>query len=562
MKPSSTFESKRLATSNGLIEEIASQEPARRNEARFQLLEAVAALLGGFAVEDFHKQFGIAPIWGNDQHSLGARMIIKSIAETGIHPTLCLSALARETLDGLSQRTKGVYHTDFRLAQYLAQNIGVPLKPGIRVVDPACGAGMLLAAVSIIACGSDRSLAADWLSEGVNAADLSRDALRGTLLTLASLTNDLEALKVMRGRWREQDSLLATDEKWRELAPDGFDLVVANPPWEKVKLTRHEHIKASGEHRHYGMSYENQPLLGYEAARFEKAKLASALCERYPSVARGEPDLYVAFTELLLKLTRADGCGCVIVPAGLIRSLRTRELRMGLIRSTRKLACTVMDNRARHFAIDTRFKFLLIRFAKGSGKTNGAAYVDLAHATANGEEISASPAVKLPVDMLAKLRPDLTLPEVRTETEWELFRKMQECGTPLDSPGSPWYPSFCREVDMTRGREHFVKSPHPGYLAVIEGRMVQPHRVGCKSFWCGEGRSAKWRNLPPGTSSVEPQFWMPARELPAQTQMRINRKRVGFCDITGQTNERSMIGGADTGTCCLWEQSSDYRIPQ
>ena len=71
--------------------------------------------------------------------------------------------------------------------------------------------------------------------------------------------------------------------------------------------------------------------------------------------------------------------------------------------------------------------------------------------------------------------------------------------------------------------------------------MVQPHRLGCKSFVSGQGRSAVWRNLAPGASAIHPQFWMPLRALSAEALKRSKMPRAGFCDITGQTNERSMM---------------------
>ena len=80
-----------------------------------------------------------------------------------------------------------------------------------------------------------------------------------------------------------------------------------------------------------------------------------------------------------------------------------------------------------------------------------------------------------------------------------------------------------------------------GCLPLIEGRMVQPYRLGCKAYVSGEGRSAKWRNLPPGQSTIQPQFWVGIDALSPDVRERVRRTRVGFCDITGQTNERSMM---------------------
>ena len=510
-------------------------------ELRLQLLEAVAARLAGFDLDSFQSRFGVAPVEHPASLLDQGREVVKCIDATGIHPALCLSALARETLDATARRAKGAYHTDFRLAQYLAQGTAAKLHPGVKVVDPACGAGILLTAVSIVACRSDRVLASDWLRHSVYAADLSPRALRGTMLALSALTDDLDSLQAMWQKWRIQDSLLAPDEVWHSMARDGFDIVVANPPWEKVKLTRHEFIKAKGSDRHYGSSYSGDALEGYESAKSQKARLAADLVSRYPSLARGEPDLYVAFTELALRLTRAGGIGALIVPGGLIRSKNTEGLRRELFGSSKDLCFTVMANTARHFAIDTRFKFLVVNYVKAARGESKVRRIGVVHARADNDGVLAPRRTSLSLATLKELRPDLTLPEVRRPSEWRLFERMQSCRVTGSSDSTLWKPAFCREVDMTHGRPHFVREALPGCLPLVEGRMVQPHRLGCKAYVSGEGRSAKWRNLPPGRSAIQPQFWVWTEALSLGVHQRVWRTRVGFCDITGQTNERSMM---------------------
>lgn len=541
MKPSSTVEGKRLAKADAYILQCLRRYRGNNDELRFQLLEAASARLGGFDFQAFCSKFAIKPLMTPERLLDDTKALVQLLDDTGIHPSLCLSALAREALDHSEQRNSGAYHTDFRLALHLAHSVEVHFTKGAKVLDPACGAGILLTAVSIVACGPDRLQASKWLRESVYAADLSPLALRGTRLSLASLTDDLDAIATMYSHWRAQDSLLAPDATWLELSKDGFDVVIANPPWEKVKLTRHEYAKANGETRDYGTSYRLQSLAGYEEAKAERAAMAGSLIERYPVLAKGEPDLYIAFAELLYKLTRAGGHGALLVPAGLIRSLSTETLRRALVEGTDDLAFTVMENRARHFAIDTRFKFLVVNYRRKASFSKALTAVKIGHAAADSERVIPAPQVRLALKDIKHLRSDLTLPEVRSAEEWHLFKKMQNRGLVISSEDSPWYPEFCREIDMTHGRRYFVKRPEKGCLPVIEGRMVQPHRLGCKSYVSGEGRSAVWHNLPPGQSRVAPQFWLPLSAASAEATRRSRRMRVGFCDITGQTNERSMM---------------------
>lgn len=536
-----TLENKLLRVPERRLDSAAARVGWRRDELRLQVLEATAARIGGFDLAEFQQAFGIDPLMPATELMDMARGVVTDIEATGIPPALALSALARERLNEAEQRNSGAYHTDFRLALHLAGGVAEQLRPGMQVIDPACGAGMLLAAVSTVACGRDRVLANEWLRRSVHAADLSSAALRGTLLSLACLTSDLQALVAMRSRWLARDSLLAPAASWEVLAPGGFDLVVANPPWEKVRLTRHEFSRAQGAERHYGASYDTRSLAGYEAAKDDRAAWARRLVQRYPTLSAGEPDLYVAFTELLLRLTRPGGWGALLVPAGLIRSKGTEALRRMLVAEARVLSLTVLENRAKHFPIDTRFKFLSVQFRRAEPSARPLRALELRHARGSDAGIEASAAVRLPLKDLAALRPDLTLPEVRSAAEWRLFRHMQANGVDPAEASSPWHPAFCREVDMTGDKRHFRREPDTGLLPVIEGRMVQPHRVGAKEYLSGEGRRARWGNLPPGASRIIPQFWTPPTHMASEARQRTSQVRAGFCDITGQTNERTMM---------------------
>ena len=276
----------------------------------------------------------------------------------------------------------------------------------MRVVDAACGAGILLAAVSLTACGSDKILANDWLRHCVHAADLSPLALRGTLLSLAALTDDLDALADMRAKWRVQDSLLAAGDTWEALAPEGFDLVIANPPWERssypvtntsrpmgtaattAQATRRTHFTATRRRKlkkrcwHPGWSRSTR--LSRRASRIFRCRL------------------YGTAAQLDL---RPGGSGALLVPAGLIRSLNTQHLRQELIDFSKELSFTVMENRARHFAIDTRFNFLLVNYVKSTNTGQGSKKINITHATADDASVSSLPPVSLPRLGVAKASP-------------------------------------------------------------------------------------------------------------------------------------------------------------
>jgi Alw26I/Eco31I/Esp3I family type II restriction m6 adenine DNA methyltransferase len=510
-------------------------------EFRLQVLEAASARFGGFDLEAFHTTFGVKREKSAAELLELAAPVSSAIERTPIHHALALSALARETLREQDRKNTGAYHTDFRLATRLAQLAAPKLNHESKVVDPASGAGILLAALTHAVCGVDRAKTAHWIAHGVCAADLSANSLRAALLSLASFTDDLEAIKAMRDRWYCGDSLMAGREVWAAMASDGFDAVIGNPPWEKVKLSRHEFLKSSGATRHYGAEIQGLDEERFAAQRHEVANYSRRLLARYPDLGNGEPDLYVAFTDLFFDLCKEQGIIAALVPGGLIRSQGTQAMRRKIFEASQSVSLSIIDNRARFFAIDTRFKFLAMALVKAGSRRNKREPIKVLHerGTSTGVEIAGSATISRAA--LAAVRDDLSLPEVRSVAEWKLFSKISEAGTSWDGPSYGWTPKFCREVDMTKERPKFLRRAARGALPLVEGRMVQAHRFGVKGHVSGTGRSAVWEAFPIGASRLSPQFWIRPSDMPRASQHRADTLRVGFCDIAGQTNERSLM---------------------
>ena len=510
-------------------------------ELRLQILEAASARFGGFDLAAFHEAFGV-----KSKHSAAellelATPVANAIERSPIHPAMALSALAREVLHEQDRRSTGAYHTDFRLATRLAKLAAPKLTHKSKVIDPASGAGILLVALTHAVCGLDRTKTAYWLAHGVCAADLSENSLRAALLALASFTDDVSALKAMRARWYCGDSLMAERKVWTDMAPEGFDAVIGNPPWEKVKLSRHEFLKSSGTKRHYGAQIDGFDEKKFAQQRDEIAIYARRLLVRYPNLGNGEPDLYIAFTDLFFQLCKGQGVVVALIPGGLIRSQGTQAMRQKIFDASQSVSLSIIDNRARFFAIDTRFKFLAVALTKAGSEKSKREPITLLHerGTPTGLEITGTAAIGRTA--LARVRDDLSLPEVRSVSEWRLFSKIGEAGISWEEPGYGWTPKFCREVDMTKERQKFLARPTLGALPLVEGRMVQAHRFGVKGHVSGSGRSALWEAYSIGGSLLSPQFWIRPSDMPRANQHRVDVVRVGFCDIAGQTNERSLM---------------------
>lgn len=510
-------------------------------ELRLQVLEAASARFGGFDLAVFHEAFEVKSKRPAAELLELAAPVASAIERSPIHPALALSALAREALQEQDRKSTGAYHTDFRLATRLAQLAEPKLTHKSKVIDPASGAGILLAALTHAVCGMDRAKTAHWLAHGVCAADLSANSLRAALLALASFTDDVSALKAMRARWYCGDSLLADRKVWTAMAAEGFDAVIGNPPWEKVKLSRHEFLKSSGTQRHYGAQVHGLDEKRFAQQRDEVANYSRRLLARYPDLGNGEPDLYIAFTDLFFELCKGQGVVAALIPGGLIRSQGTQAMRRKIFDASQSVSLSIIDNRARFFAIDTRFKFLAVALTKAGSEKSKREPIILLHERGTPTSLETTGTATIGRAALVAVRDDLSLPEVRSVAEWKLFSKIAEAGVSWEEPGCGWTPKFCREVDMTKERPKFLGRSTPGALPLVEGRMVQAHRFGVKGHVSGTGRSATWEAYAIGGSRLSPQFWIRPSDMPRANKHRADVLRVGFCDIAGQTNERSLM---------------------
>lgn len=527
-----SIEERLLTPTNRLLSQAAGELFTSKSsaDARLSVLEVVAALYAGWSVEEYWARTrGELPAL-----SLGpepwAQKILESIAGTDIPVPLALAALSREVLPSAQQRKTGAYYTDWRLAQMLAEASVPQVTAEGPWVDPACGSGILLVAAVMAVAPEDRDAV---IRDRLCGADLTERALRGTLLSVASLATTLDSIVAFQRRLVCGDSL-RNGATWRKLAPNGFALVIGNPPWERLRTSRHELAAANGTSRHYGQSFDTEVDLS--KSRSEILSYLDSVVSGTRLQGRGEHDLYKLFLELGLGLASEAGIVAQLVPAGLIRSKGTESLRRELGSLSRDLQIFVLENRQRHFAIDSRFKFLAIVSRVGKGRRQP---ISLAVADRSGN----LPNRRVTIDRteLQQVRPDLTVPEVRTDAEWTLFARLSLDGISVQDPDGPWRPSYRRELDMTTDQRSFERHRVGDALPVIEGRHVAQYRNRAKAYRTGEGRAALWEALPLGRAPLIPQWFVRPDRLRQAATTSSARSRVGFCDITGQTNERSLL---------------------
>ena len=509
--------------------------------ARLSLLEVTASVFAGWNVAEYWALTGYSCQQGVPTERDAAESILAEIRKSGLPVPLALAALSREELGDDQQRRTGAYYTDWRLAQLLAES-GTALADSEGVwIDTACGTGTLLVAAALaVPEGEERE---HILRKCITGADLSAVALRGAALALAGLTRNLDTVADLRGRLLHQDSLRSRDA-WRAVVGEGASLVIGNPPWEQLRPSRHESARSAGVKRYYGATHD----VDIDMARDRRRILdyVKSVTNGTSFQGRGGHDYYKLFLELGLGLTKEGGVLALLLPAGLVRSKGAEFLRRELLGVSTELSVSVIENRARHFAIDTRFKFLAVTARLASGKAKP---IELRVADRSG--LLPDAAVSIDRDELASLRADLSIPEVRTNPEWDLYRRLASNATLVGDVEGPWHPEYKREVDMTLDRHLFRARPGGDAVPLLEGRHVSQFRWRSKRYVSGEGRAAIWEPQELGNNTLSPQWWVSPQDLSPASARRAGRSRIGFCDITGQTNERSLlVARLPSGVAC------------
>ncbi|SDM42355.1 Eco57I restriction-modification methylase domain-containing protein [Sediminibacillus halophilus] len=348
---------------------------------------------------------------------------------------------------------------------------------------------------------------------------------------------------------------------------NGFDGVIGNPPWNKVKAHLkeffiHYDLTIKGMQGKALKKYVEEEFLSQEyykklwndhkknVSSYSKAVNNSPQFQHQAYVINGrrqggDRDLYKYFLELAYNLTCENGYVGFIIPAAFTHSEGTTGMRELLFNQNNIQLLFTVENRDNIFPIDSRFKYALLIFKKTK---TGEADIKCRFMLRSLEEVNNSlknnELLKIPSDLINLLSPNYkTLPDIKSQYEVELLKKIYKVH-PLINSTRGWKIQFNRELDMTNDSNLFVhkeviNKEHKDYYPLYEGRMINQFDFAAKEYISGEGRQAKWGDLSWEAKKILPHFYVQKIEV-EKKNIEANKARPGYCDIAGQTNERAV----------------------
>jgi hypothetical protein len=273
------------------------------------------------------------------------------------------------------------------------------------------------------------------------------------------------------------------------MAAGGFDVVLGNPPWERIKLQEQEFFasrdpeiaqapNAAARGRLIAKLKDAAPDSRERALyeEFETAKRAAEASSifaridgeeagRFPLTGRGDVNTYALFAELFANLPSQRGRAGVIVPTGIATDAMTAPFFASLMSTLRLFSLHDFQTGLGYFDRigHARFKFCLLTIGRPGTATDA---VDFSFFSRTQDEfLDRRRHFRLGRDSIAKINPNtLTASIFRTKADAELTAKIYARIPVLvdetkGKGGNSWGVSFMRMFDMSIDSGRFRTAP-------------------------------------------------------------------------------------------------------
>lgn len=400
---------------------------------------------------------------------------------------------------------------------------------------------------------------------------------------LAARSGVVDLCRALAERYKFFHWHLAFSEVFKK---GGFDIVLGNPPWERIKLQEKEFFESRRQEIAAAKNKAERERLVKalflpSAAPADKrlgeeftealrgAEAASSFIRgssRYPLCGRGDINTYAIFSETMRAIVGGRGrLGC-IVPSGIATDDTTKFFFQDLMSKKSLVSLFDFENRDGIFpGVHRSYKFSLMTLAGSQVSVPETEFVFFALETAHINEEEKQ--FRLSATDISLLNPNTgTCAIFRSKRDAELtkkiFRKVPvliKDGPPVENP---WKVSFVRMFDMTndaqlfRSREELESDNHKlegnvfiksgeirlEYLPLYEAKLLHQFDHRWATYDGLDTRDVAIHEKENVETVVLPRYWIESSAVGKITHGRWERKWfIGWRDICRSTDERTVI---------------------
>jgi hypothetical protein len=367
--------------------------------------------------------------------------------------------------------------------------MAAPCAPAPSVVDPACGSGALLLAAfeRLLALGVPASDAWDGL-HGVDADPAAVAVCRAALAARARAAGLDRRPEDLADRVVVGDALLGPTPTcpgeglvWHRTFPGildregaepepvtgwrgGFDAVLANPPWERLKVI--------------GKDWSGVPPPHLRASRAAGARsLRDA--GRHPLTGAGELNAYLPFVETCWRLLAPSGRAAVVVPAGIASDRSSSALLQALLDTGALEHLHLLDPPAPLFdGVSRRVGVAVVVIGAGPHVVRQGRTAQVGVGIKDAAEVGPHEVWPLDAATLRLVNPNSgTAPLFGTVRDaavvtaahrrWPVLKRRAGDGTLIDDP---WQLRLVTPFHMTRDARFFATAPGPDLWPLWEAK--------------------------------------------------------------------------------------------
>ncbi|MGE3966276.1 MAG: N-6 DNA methylase [Planctomycetota bacterium] len=373
----------------------------------------------------------------------------------------------------------------------------------------------------------------------------------------------------------------------------GFDLVIGNPPWERIKIAEKEWFaerspevanarNASERRKKIAELARTNPRLHAEfkldLRRAEGESKFVRRSGRYPLCGRGDVNTYTLFAELAREVIAGHGRVGLIVPSGIATDATTQFFFQDLVDRESLQSLIDFENREGLFpAVDSRTKFCALTLRGEQERGEGEFAFFLRDPSELRDE---SRRFRLAKEDFALLNPNTkTCPIFRSRRDAELtkriYRRVPILWDERRKDGNPWELSLSTMFHMSNDSQLFrtrQQCEAAGFELngnrFVKGKQVMLPLYEAKMVHHFDHRFGDYRDLPEGSNSTQlpdvpierlqdpnyeplPRYWVPAEEVADRLRKADRAGNVewswphdwllGWRDICRSTDERTVI---------------------